>query len=84
MTDFKKLYGSCACGEVEYTINNLNGKKKPLIKNFLREEEINLLKMDTTDLVIFHDRLLHGGALNKASTVRVSLEFTCSIYDENI
>ena len=22
MTDFKKLYGSCACGEVEYTINN--------------------------------------------------------------
>jgi hypothetical protein len=34
------------------------------------------------DAIVFHDRLLHGGAVGGSST-RVSLEFTMFVKDEN-
>lgn len=37
---------------------------------------MQLLNIEPGTLVVFHDRLLHGGALNSGQTTRVSAEFT--------
>ena len=37
---------------------------------------MELLAIDPGTLVVFNDRLLHGGAVNAGSTTRVSAEFT--------
>jgi hypothetical protein len=37
---------------------------------------MELLAIDAGTLVVFNDRLLHGGAVNSGSTTRVSAEFT--------
>ena len=37
---------------------------------------MQLLNIEPGTLVVFHDRLLHGGAFNTGATTRVSAEFT--------
>ena len=53
-----------------------DGFKKPKID--VDEGSLNplLFKSKPGDTIIFHDKLLHGGALGKGNRTRVSLEFT--------
>lgn len=51
----------------------------------IKEEDLNDIKLLHTEpgnCVVFHDRLLHGGALNKGNYTRVSLEFTMFVKKE--
>jgi len=52
-----------------------DGKLKPQIEIDERKLKIKLFESEPGDAIIFHDRLLHGGALGGTET-RVSLEFT--------
>ncbi len=62
----------------QYQVIEYDGKRKPSILSIIDPNDISLLDMETSDIVIFHDRLLHGGALNTSCYPRVSFEFTCS------
>ena len=52
------------------------GFMKPVIDEDESELPVILLNTDPGDAVIFHDKLLHRGALNRGGATRVSLEFT--------
>lgn len=49
---------------------------KPRLTSQINEENKKLLPTKEKDTVIFHDKLLHGGAKNNGKFPRVSLEFT--------
>lgn len=53
-----------------------DGFYKPVID--VSEDILNpvLFEGEAGDLIIFHDKLLHGGAINKGNYSRVSIEFT--------
>ena len=53
-----------------------DGFNKPLID--VSEGSLNpvFFKGEPGDVIIFHDKLLHGGAIGKGENTRVSLEFT--------
>ena len=53
-----------------------SGVYKPVID--LSEDSLNTLLFESApgDTIIFHDKLLHSGAINKGKYTRVSLEFT--------
>lgn len=53
-----------------------DGFVKPQIDFDEKSLPMQLLNIDPGTLVVFHDKLLHGGALNTGSTTRVSSEFT--------
>jgi hypothetical protein len=53
-----------------------DGFVKPQIDFDERSVPMQLLNIEPGNLVVFHDKLLHGGALNTGSTTRVSAEFT--------
>jgi len=53
-----------------------DGFVKPQIDFDEKAVPMQLLKIDPGTLVVFHDKLLHGGALNTGTTTRVSAEFT--------
>jgi hypothetical protein len=52
------------------------GVRKPVLDE--REEDLNmqLLPLAAGQMVQFHDELLHGGAVNRGTTCRVSIELT--------
>ena len=53
-----------------------HGIQKPVL--LTKDEHINPILVESYPggSIIFHDNLLHGGAVNKGSTTRVSVEFT--------
>jgi|TARA_B110000467_G_C18172872_1_gene396182 hypothetical protein len=53
-----------------------NGFNKPVID--VAEDSLNRLYFESNpgDIIIFHDKLLHGGAIGRGNSTRVSLEFT--------
>ena len=53
-----------------------HGIIKPVIDEDITKLPIELVYMKPGDAIVFHDRLLHGGAPNNADKTRVSLEFT--------
>lgn len=53
-----------------------DGFVKPQIDFDEKSVPMQLLNIDPGTLVVFHDKLLHGGALNTGTTTRVSSEFT--------
>jgi len=53
-----------------------HGFVKPQIDEDERELNPQLVPMSPGDAIVFHDRLLHGGAMNEGELTRVSLEFT--------
>lgn len=55
------------------------GQMKPVIDEPEDELDLQLLPLAPGQLVLFHDKLLHGGMPNMGSTSRVSLEFTLLI-----
>jgi len=52
------------------------GMKKPVLKTKVDPSSLTLLSPPPGQGVIFHDKLLHGGAVNEASRCRCSIEFT--------
>ena len=59
-----------------------HGVKKPVLDENTDELRMELLPLKSGELVLFHDSLLHGGALNRGSTCRVSIELTISYLAE--
>ena len=53
-----------------------HGKTKPQIDEDENELNPQLLPTSVGDAVVFHDSLLHGGALGTGTLTRVSIEFT--------
>jgi hypothetical protein len=45
---------------------------------------MQLLNIEPGTLVVFHDRLLHGGAFNSGTTTRVSAEFTMFVRRQDL
>ena len=62
--------------DVTYKGELRDGFIKPTIETVVPESDIHMLPVPSGTLVVFHDRLLHGGSLNCADLTRVSLEFT--------
>jgi len=56
-----------------------DGFSKPQIDEDENQLQVELIHTNPGDAIVFHDRLLHGGALNKGKYTRVSLEFTMLI-----
>ena len=52
---------------------------KPQIDVADEDLNIELFNSDAGEMIVFHDKLLHGGAENKGQYTRVSLEFTMLI-----
>ena len=61
------------CGEERH------GIKKPVLLTPLSKLNPILLNTKEGNTVIFNDKLIHGGAINKGSKSRVSVEFTLII-----
>lgn len=61
-----------------------DGFVKPQIDFDERAVPMELLNIDPGTLVVFHDRVLHGGAFNSGATTRVSAEFTMFVSRQNL
>ncbi len=63
-------------GELRHGIN------KPVLKT--PDNQLNLELVDTKegDVIIFHDKTLHGGKINTGSKTRVSIEFTALVEEK--
>jgi hypothetical protein len=59
-----------------------DGFTKPSLVSDLSGEKRVLFSGSNGELVIFNDRLLHGGALNTGSTTRVSAEMTVLVRED--
>jgi len=53
-----------------------HGTMKPVLDENEADLDMQPLSLVSGELAIFHDGLLHGGVVNRASTCRVSLELT--------
>lgn len=53
-----------------------HGASKPMIDENVEELGMQLLLLEPGEMVMFHDRLLHGGVVNRGKYCRVSLELT--------
>jgi hypothetical protein len=53
-----------------------HGITKPVFDEKLEELDVQLLPLAPGEMVMFHDRLLHGGVVNRGTRCRVSLELT--------
>ena len=73
--------GSQKNKEIKWTTELRDGNKKPQITFIPDDLEIELVMSNDGTAVIFNDDLLHGGAPNKSSNSRVSMEFTMIIKD---
>jgi len=68
--------GSHLREDLEWEGTVSGGITKPMLKTQLDPSSLTLLSPPPGYGVIFHDRLLHGGAVNTASRCRCSIEFT--------
>lgn len=62
--------------EWKYHSDYRDGFSKPQIDEDESQLDIRLVPTKPGDAIVFHDNLLHGGALNNGRCTRVSLEFT--------
>jgi ectoine hydroxylase-related dioxygenase (phytanoyl-CoA dioxygenase family) len=53
-----------------------HGAPKPVIDENVEELGMQLLLLEPGEMVLFHDRLLHGGVVNRGRHCRVSMELT--------
>jgi hypothetical protein len=53
-----------------------HGKPKPILDENVADLHMQLLPLSPGQMVMFHDALLHGGAVNVGTRCRVSLEMT--------
>lgn len=62
--------------DFEYTPVFKHGTWKPEFDENKYDLNIELMPTEAGNAVVFHDELLHGGAINLGNSTRVSLEFT--------
>ena len=65
--------------DLEWSLEERDGIQKPVFNNKLHSLEMTLVDRRPGEAIIFHDRLLHGGMVNKGTSTRVSIEFTCLV-----
>jgi hypothetical protein len=53
-----------------------DGIRKPVLDERVEDLNMQLLPLEPGNMVLFHDSLLHGGAVNKGKKCRVSIELT--------
>jgi hypothetical protein len=53
-----------------------HGISKPVLDERMEDLDVRLLPLGAGEMVMFHDRLLHGGVVNRGSRCRVSFELT--------
>jgi hypothetical protein len=53
-----------------------HGITKPVLDEKLEDLDLQLLPLAPGEMVFFHDRLLHGGVVNRGTRCRVSVELT--------
>ena len=66
--------------EWKYHSEHRDGFSKPQIDEDESQLDIRLVPTKPGDTIVFHDNLLHGGALNNGQHTRVSLEFTIFVH----
>lgn len=76
LNGLKIVPGSHLKNDWRYHLEDRDGFLKPQIDEDEKDLNVQLTPTEPGDAVVFHDRLLHGGAANQARTTRVSLEFT--------
>lgn len=67
--------------DLEYEVRETNTIKKPSLTTNVERSEMELVDCKPGEGIIFHDKLLHGGALNQGSLCRCSIEFTFIVDD---
>ncbi len=65
--------------DLEWSSEHRHGKLKPLLTDKRFDSSTLLLPANRGQVIIFDDKLLHGGAVNRGDKCRVSLEFTIQI-----
>ena len=60
-----------------------DGFSKPQIDEDEATLPVMLVNTKPGDAIVFHDKLLHGGAINKSMNTRVSIEFTIFVKNQN-
>jgi ectoine hydroxylase-related dioxygenase (phytanoyl-CoA dioxygenase family) len=68
--------------DIEWSGELRHGINKPVL--ITPDEQLNLELVDTKegDLIIFHDKMLHGGKINTGTKTRVSIEFTALVEEK--
>jgi len=74
--------GSHLRDDIQWNSRRSGGIVKPVLATQLNPSSLVLLSPPPGHGVIFHDRLLHGGAPNSADRCRCSLEFTFLVQAE--
>ena len=73
--------GSHKEDKIEWEAYTKDGKLKPKLLSPIDQKEKILLKTQNNTVILFDDKLIHGGSVNNGLSTRVSLEFT--IFLEN-
>ena len=68
--------GSHKRTDINWIGEQRHGIQKPVLRTPLDEIPLKMVPATSGQSLIFHDRLLHGGSLNRGSMTRVSFEFT--------
>lgn len=59
-----------------------HGIAKPVLDERVEDLNVQLLPLNPGEMVMFHDRLLHGGVVNRGERCRVSFEMTIFVKEE--
>ena len=66
--------------DIEWEGVATNTIRKPVLKSLIYNDSAVLLDTAPGEGVVFHDQLLHGGAINRGKKARCSIEFTLLRY----
>jgi ectoine hydroxylase-related dioxygenase (phytanoyl-CoA dioxygenase family) len=59
-----------------------HGITKPVLDERVEDLDVRLLTLNPGEMVMFHDRLLHGGVVNRGNHCRVSFELTIFVHEQ--
>jgi hypothetical protein len=65
---------------INYVSEPRHGINMPLLADPNRDYGLELLNLKPGQAVVFHDNLLHGGAINRSLKTRISLDFTLLLH----
>jgi len=69
--------------DIKWVPEYRDGMMKPLILTGNDAMTLQLVNVENGQAIIFNDDLLHGGAINRGDSTRVSLEFTTFVRDSH-
>ena len=64
---------------LEWCAKKVDGNYKPRLVSNISEKDMKHLETEDGEMVIFHDKMLHGGSKNIGKKCRISIEFTALI-----